>query len=230
MKQVFGWFRKEHLLRGMILCSIALTTARSQEIVSTWLPGTADVVEHVLDEVRRLESQGRIWDVRVAQSFPVRIHVTGPFEVIQPLRAAAGLSYFVTIGEALTSNDKATGIVVGYRLFSAPTFSQYCDGLARKLTVHNTPLVLAVGGAMSLDEIVITAEDDDGRLVPDVPIRLDAEVTTPPVIDLRQDRGIADGKLIAVETGGFGMRAQTICLGEPAVVTFAGSVQPRHGF
>lgn len=137
--------------------------------------------------------------------------------------AEAGLSYFATIGEGLTSADRQTGITAAYRMFSVPTFDQHCRGSPTRLVAPEGRLTLRAGSRYALTRLVIVAEGAAGTVIPGVPIGLEAEAKTPPVVLLTND-ALADGELSLVAPGRFRLRARTLCPGTGATAVVDVSV------
>ena len=124
--------------------------------------------------------------------------------------------YFVTIAEGLTSATLTEGIRVAPRMFSAPQLSEACKDprVVERLEVSPERLQMAPDGRYSLNSISVVAVDRADLAMPGIPIVLEAEEITPPVIALRSDDpDLNEGRMHAVRAGRFQMRIRTICGG-----------------
>lgn len=58
---------------------------KPDDIISATIIGSAEYPDPVLVRVNELAKQGIISDVKVMESFPVQVRLTGPFDVIKEL-------------------------------------------------------------------------------------------------------------------------------------------------
>lgn len=135
---------------------------------------------------------------------------------------------FVRLAEGYTSKDARAGIVVAPRMFSAPTFAELCSRHqlpSRLLVMTPEPLRLSRGQWFPYDRLVVLAVDSSGRILPPVPIVVEAEETTPELLDLRSDMTAdLDGKVLPVREGSFQFRLRTICDNHGAAATIDAEV------
>jgi len=145
--------------------------------------------------------------------------------------ALAAEPVFVALAEGFTSKGKEVGIEVGQRMFSIPTFPAVCAGLqapARLVVVAPKPLQLVRGQWFSYKRLVVLALDAAGRILPPVPIAVEVEEVTPPLLNLRSDMTAdPNGKVLPIRKGSFQFRFTAICEGHSAfAVARAEVVEP----
>lgn len=137
--------------------------------------------------------------------------------------------YFVTIAEGLTSATLTEGIRVAPRMFSAPQLTEACRDprVVERLEVAPERLEMAQDGRYSLNSISVVAVNGADLAMAGIPIVLEAEEITPPVILLRSDDpDLNQGRLHAVRVGRFRMRVRTICAGPQVQRIIAALVTP----
>jgi hypothetical protein len=137
--------------------------------------------------------------------------------------------YYVQVGEATTAATLTEGIRVSPRMFTANDLVDACRETrpVARLEIVPAALELPVDGRYPLNRISIVAVNTQGvAIVPGVPIVLETEDTTPPVVQLRSDDpDFNAGVLHVVRPGNFRVRARTICGAPFAEVTVYGTVR-----
>jgi hypothetical protein len=126
----------------------------------------------------------------------------------------ASARHYVQIAEGLSSPTVTEGIRVAPRMFSPSQFVEACRTAVpvARLEVEPDLLDLVLGNLYSLDSLTVVAVDGADIAVPGVPIVLEAEDTSPPVLQLRSDDPDLDqGRLRAIAPGEFRMRIRTTC-------------------
>ena len=134
------------------------------------------------------------------------------------LRANAG-PYYVQVAEGLSSPTLTEGIRVAPRLFSASQLVEACKDprIVERLDVAPNPLEMREDGRYALNTLSVVAINGADVAMANVPIVLEAEEVSPPVVQLRSDDpDINAGRLHALRTGLFQMRIRTMC-GTPHV-------------
>ena len=137
--------------------------------------------------------------------------------------------YFVPIAEGLTSSTLAENIRVAPRMFSAPDLVRACRDprtVARLETVTGT-LGLQVGERFALSSLRIVAVNAADEAMPAVPIAIEAEDASPPVLQLRSDDPeLQKGQLYPLNAGRFRLRIRTLCGTPGAETTIVGRADP----
>ncbi len=138
-------------------------------------------------------------------------------------------NYFVSVAEGLTSATLTEGIRVAPRMFAASQLVEACNtprGVER-LEVAPSRLEMTPDGRYALNTLSVVAVNAAAAAIPDVPIALEAEEITPPVIGLRSDDpDLNAGRLHAVRAGRFRMRIRTLCGGPQVEAIIRGRVSP----
>jgi hypothetical protein len=122
--------------------------------------------------------------------------------------------HYVQIAEGLSSPSVTEGIRVAPRMFSAPQLVEACRTAVpvARLKVEPSELILTAGNLYQLSSITVVAVNAADLAVPGVPIVLEAEDTTPPVLRLRSDDPDLDqGRIRVLAPGKFRMRIRTTC-------------------
>ena len=146
---------------------------------------------------------------------------------VAPALSTAPQPFFVTIAEGLTSPSLTEAMRVAPRMFSAPQLSTACQTQLRiaRLETAARSVDLRVGDRLALDTLRIVAINDASVAVPDVPVAIEVEETSPPVVSLRSDDpDLNAGRLLTVGPGSFRMRVRTICVNSPAEIRITGRV------
>jgi hypothetical protein len=135
--------------------------------------------------------------------------------VIGRLRAREAVDlYFVTIAEGLTSATLTEGIRVAPRGFTASQLVEACKDprVVDRLEVAPNPLEMREDGRYALNSLSVVAVNAADLAMAGVPIVLEAEEVSPPVVQLRSDDAdVMAGRLHAVGIGSFQMRVRTMC-------------------
>jgi hypothetical protein len=133
---------------------------------------------------------------------------------------------FGQVAEGLTARTSKPKIEVAYRMFSAPAFQKECAaaGKPSSLVVQTAPLTLTLGNWFPLKGLEVVAEDESGQLLAAVPLAIEVEGKSPPLLDLRPEM-ISEAKLMPIRAGRFRFRVRTFCPGSnveamiPAVIS-----------
>jgi hypothetical protein len=137
--------------------------------------------------------------------------------------------YYVQVAEAITAATLTEGIRVSPRMFTPNDLINACrqPRSVARLEVVPSVLDLAVDGRYPLNRISVVAINPQGvAIVPGVPIVLEAQDITPPIVLLRSDDpDISAGVLHAVRPGTFHLRARMICGTQTVEVTVRGNVR-----
>jgi hypothetical protein len=141
----------------------------------------------------------------------------GVLAVVGLAAVAAGCApprHFVRIAEGLSSPTVTEGIRVAPRMFSAPQLVEACQRAApvARLRVDPVRLSLSPGNVYQLGSLTVVAVNRADVAVPGVPIVLEAEDATPPVLRLQSDDPDLDqGRVRVIGPGEFRMRIRTTC-------------------
>lgn len=130
------------------------------------------------------------------------------------LSGCASSRHYVQIAEGLSSPSVTEGIQVAPRMFSPPQLVEACRNTlpVARLKVEPAILELTQGNLYSLSSLTVVAVNGADVAVPGVPIVLEAEDTTPPVLQLRSDDpDLDEGRVRVIGTGRFRMRVRTTC-------------------
>jgi len=109
--------------------------------------------------------------------------------------------YFVTFAEGFTAANDSESPIIGWRAFTAPELT---DLRARmqiaSLVVHPSRIQIKVGEVFSLQKLIITALDSNGKPVRRIPFSLAYEELGPDIIDTQKEnaqliKGIKPGKV-----------------------------------
>ena len=144
-------------------------------------------------------------------------------------RARLTPGYYVQVAEALTAATLTEGIRVSSRMFTANDLVGACRETrpVARLEIIPAAIDLPVDGRYPLNRISIVAVNTEGvAVVPGVPIVLETQDTSPPIVQLRSDDpDINAGVLHVVRPGNFRLRARTICGVPFAEATVYGTVK-----
>ena len=127
--------------------------------------------------------------------------------------------YFVPVAEALTASSLAAPGTVAPRMFTASDLTAACAAAVpvERLAVEPAVLRGIPGAHIDLQALRIVAIDGADVAVPRLPVAIEAEETTPPVVQLRPDSDdLAGHRLLALAPGTFRLRVRTLC-GTPYV-------------
>jgi len=137
--------------------------------------------------------------------------------------------YFVSIGEGLTSATLTEGIRVAPRMFAATQLTEACKNVrvVDRLEVSPDRLDMTPDGRYALNSLSVVAVNSADQPLAGVPIVLEAEEISPPVIALRSDDpDLSAGTLHAVRAGRFRVRVRTMCGGPQVQRIIKGKVAP----
>ena len=144
-------------------------------------------------------------------------------------RAQLTPAYYVQVGEAITAATLTEGIRVSPRMFTANDLVAACRETrpVARLEIVPAAIELPVDGRFPLNRISIVAVNIEGvAIVPGVPIVLETQDASPPVVSLRSDDpDFNAGVLHVVRPGNFRVRARTICGAPFADATVYGTVR-----
>jgi len=143
-------------------------------------------------------------------------------------RANAG-PYFVQVAEGLSSPTLTEGIRVAPRMFAASQLVEACKDprVVERLEVAPNPLEMREDGRYALNSLSVVAVNGADVAMAGVPIVLEAEEISPPVVQLRSDDpDLNAGRLHALRAGAFQMRVRTICGTPHAEKVIQGLVTP----
>lgn len=128
--------------------------------------------------------------------------------------------YYVLVAEALSAPTLNEGMRVT-RMFSGFQLTEACRTI-RPVARLETPfrsLGFRVGERFPLSALNVVAVNAANLAVRDVPVAIEAEEMSPPVVQLRSDDPyLAQGRLNVIAEGTFRIRVRTIC-GTPPVET-----------
>jgi hypothetical protein len=136
---------------------------------------------------------------------------------------------YVRIAEAFTAPSLSEGIRVAPRMFAAPELMRACQypRTVDRLEVSSRELDLQVGERLPLSTLTIVAVNAADVAMDNVPIVIEAEDFSPPVLQLRSDDPeLNQGVLSSLNGGRFRLRIRTLCGIPGAETTIRGRVQP----
>jgi hypothetical protein len=138
--------------------------------------------------------------------------------------------YYVQVGEGITAATLTEGIRVSPRMFTANDLVDACRETrpVARLEVVPSVLELPVDGRYPLNRISVVAINPSGvAVVPGVPIVLETQDASPPIVQLRSDDpDLNAGVIHVVRPGTFRVRIRTTCGVPFAEVTIRGTVLP----
>ena len=141
----------------------------------------------------------------------------------------SGGPYFVVVAEGLTSATLTESIRVAPRGFTSSQLVEACRDprVVARLEVAPDPLEMREDGRYALNSLSVVAVNYADVAMEGVPIVLEAEEVSPPVVQLRSDNvDLNAGRLHAVRTGYFQMRIRTMCGAPHAERIILGRVTP----
>ncbi|MBI2187994.1 MAG: hypothetical protein HYU37_12895 [Acidobacteria bacterium] len=126
--------------------------------------------------------------------------------------------YYVLVAEGLsapTLTEPMRVIPRGFNIFQRTEACATLRPVARLETPFRT-LGFRVGERFPLSALNVVAVNAADIAVRDVPLAIEAEEVSPPVVQLRSnDPDVAQGRLIPVAKGRFRIRVRTICAPQP---------------
>jgi len=137
------------------------------------------------------------------------------------LRFGSGPRQYIRIAEALASPNLNEGLRVAVPRLQPGVMAQGCRLLPHivRLQTPGRDMQMQLGDPLLLSGLSVVVIDDAEVIVPGVPLGIEAEVQTPPVLQLRgDDPDLGRGTLRPVNTGEFRLRVYTLC-GVPGAET-----------
>ena len=125
---------------------------------------------------------------------------------------------YIAIAEGLTADAEGAAMKAGRRLFSAPDLPALCsraNDVARLAAVDS--VMLRVDEPFDLTSLRVVAFDSSGAVVPSVPVVIEVEPVTPPVLYFFASR-LEQGPT-ANAAGFFEVMVRTLCEGARATVS-----------
>jgi hypothetical protein len=109
---------------------------------------------------------------------------------------------FVSIGEGYTAPNWSARMRLEWRMFSAP--DPTCEGVPMRihLVTAKQNIKLRVGAAFSLDKLAVLAVDKSGEPVKPVPVMLEYEEVSPPILNLDGFK-VRSGPIVPLRAGKF---------------------------
>lgn len=138
-------------------------------------------------------------------------------------------SHYVPIAEGLSSPTLAEGIRVAPRMFAAPELMRACRDprSVARLETATRFLDLQVGERFPLSSLRVVAVNFADVAMTAVPIVIEADDFSPPVLQLRSDNpDLNQGQLYSLNSGAFRLRIRTLCGTPGAETTIRGRVDP----
>jgi hypothetical protein len=143
--------------------------------------------------------------------------------------AACAKGYYVRVAEGLTAPSLTETMQVAPRMFAASDLTSACRS-PRRITRLEAPartLELRVGERLALNTLRVVAVGEAGTAVTDVPVVIEVEELSPPVMQLRSDDpDLNAGRLLSVGSGIVRMRVRTLCTSRPAELNITARVTP----
>ena len=121
---------------------------------------------------------------------------------------------FIRVAEALASANLNEGIRIAVPRLQRAVVDQSCRLLPRivRLEAPSLNMQMQIGDPLPLSGLSVVAVDDADVIVADVPLAIEAEDQTPPVLQLRRnDPDLGRGTLRPLNTGEFRLRIYTLC-------------------
>jgi hypothetical protein len=137
--------------------------------------------------------------------------------------------YYVPIAEGLSSPTLAEGIRVAPRRLAAPDLMRACRDprSVARLEAAMRSLDLQVGERFPLSGLRVVAVNFADVAMTAVPIVIEADDFSPPVLQLRSDNpDLNQGQLYSLNSGTFRLRIRTLCGTPGAEMTIRGRVEP----
>ena len=125
---------------------------------------------------------------------------------------AAAATAYVVIAEGLTADSADGAMVTEPRMFSTPDLPTRCSHASSLARLAATDRVnVRIGEPFSLGALRVVALDGAGAIIPRVPVVIEVEPVSPPILDLSSER--LERGPIAMRPGAFMIRVRTICPG-----------------
>ena len=145
------------------------------------------------------------------------------------LSVACAKGYYVRVAEGLTSPSLTETMQVAPRMFGASDLTEACQSPQRiaRLEAPTRTVELRVGDRLALNTLRVVAVGEAGAAVADVPVAIEVEELSPPVMQLRSDDpDLNAGRLLSVGSGRVRMRVRTLCTSTPAELNITARVGP----
>jgi hypothetical protein len=145
------------------------------------------------------------------------------------MTVACAKGYYVRVAEGLTSPSLTETMQVAPRMFAASDLTAACQSPRRiaRLEAPTRSLELRVGDRLALNTLRVVAVGEAGSAVTDVPVVIEVEELTPPVVQLRSDDpDLNAGRLLSVGSGTVRVRVRTLCTSRPAELNIIARVAP----
>lgn len=137
------------------------------------------------------------------------------------LRVGSGSRQYIRVAEALASSNLSEGLRVAVPRLQPAVVAQGCRMLPHivRLQTPSRDMQMQLGDPLLLSGLTVVVIDNADVIVPGVPLGIEAEDQTPPVLQLRAgDPDLGRGTLRPVNTGEFRLRVYTLC-GVPGAET-----------
>lgn len=128
--------------------------------------------------------------------------------------AARSPRAYIRVAEGLTSAHMNEAIYLALPRLDRDQVQRGCRGLSRiaRLGTPSTRMLMQVGERFALAGLSVIAVDDAGIAVAGVPLAIEAQDRTPPVLELRkEDADLARGVLRPLNAGEFLVRIYPLC-------------------
>jgi hypothetical protein len=128
-------------------------------------------------------------------------------------------AYFVRVAEGLTSPSRDEPMSIAPRMLAASQLVEACQEPRRvaRLEAPAPTLDLSVGDRLALSTLRVVAVSAGAVALPGVPVAVEVEERSPPVVRLRSDDpDLNAGRLLIAGSGRFRIRIRTLCANSPA--------------
>jgi hypothetical protein len=130
------------------------------------------------------------------------------------LRFGSGPRQYVRVAEALASANMNEGLRIAVPRLDPDVISQSCRLLPYivRLAAPSLNMQMQIGDPLPLSGLSVVAIDTADVIVAGVPLAIEAQDQTPPVLQLRgDDPDLGRGTLRPLNTGEFRLRIYTLC-------------------
>jgi hypothetical protein len=129
-------------------------------------------------------------------------------------RTSSTENAYVHVAEAISASQLNEAIRVTVPRLQGEEIRQACRNLRRvvRLSTPSVNMQMQLGERLALGGLSVVAVDDADVVVPGVPLAIEAEDQSPPVLLLTaDDPDRARGLLFTINTGDFKLRTYTLC-------------------
>lgn len=122
--------------------------------------------------------------------------------------------YFVRIADGFTSPTMTENLRLAPRMLTLTEFVRVCPDMRPVARLESTyqSVELQIDERFPLAALSVVAVDPEGRAMLDVPIFIEVENGQPPALRIRSDDpDLNQGRVVALGTGTFRLRIQTLC-------------------